>query len=63
MQRLIDVVRSVDAEAVIVPGIEHLGGQASNELLAVADTIIVDTQETFSRWIVPPDTPADLGSR
>ncbi|WP_297613996.1 hypothetical protein [Nocardia sp.] len=53
----------MDAEAVIVPGIEHLGGQASNELLAVADTIIVDTQETFSRWIVPPDTPADLGSR
>ncbi|MRH86446.1 hypothetical protein GFY24_03000 [Nocardia sp. SYP-A9097] len=63
VQRLIDVVRSVDAEAVIVPSLEHLGGVVPKPLLAVADTITVDPQETFARWIIPPEAAADITAR
>ncbi|WP_330184256.1 hypothetical protein OHB26_12030 [Nocardia sp. NBC_01503] len=63
VQRLIDVVWSVDAEAVIVPSLDHLGGEVPATLLAVADTITVDPQETFSRWIIPPGPATDTRVR
>lgn len=63
VQRLINVVRSVDAEAVIAPSIEHLGGRVPEVLLAVADVITTDPQETFARWIIPPDASATMSSR
>lgn len=54
-QRVINVVRSIDAEAVIVPGLAHFDGEVPHALVAVADVITVDTEDTYARWIIPPD--------
>lgn len=55
VQRLINVVRHVDAEAVIVPGVAHFGGRVPEVLVRVADVIAVDTGDVHARW-------ADMGS-
>ncbi|WP_433590187.1 hypothetical protein [Nocardia sp. CA-145437] len=48
----------------IVPSLEHFeGGEVPGELVRRADVIIVSPEETFARWIVPPDAVADMWSR
>lgn len=63
MQRVIDVVRTIDAEAVVIPGLEHVDGYPPSALLAVADVITVSPEQTFSRWVIPPDAPAGMSAR
>lgn len=63
VRRVLNVVRAVDAEAVFVPGLDHFAGVVPDGLVAVADVITVDTEETYARWIIPPDAPADMGAR
>ncbi|MCU1640932.1 MAG: hypothetical protein JWN03_1207 [Nocardia sp.] len=63
LQRLIDVVQNTSAEAVFVPSLDHLGGQVPDVLVRVADVITVTPERTYARWIIPPDAPADMGSR
>lgn len=63
VRRLINVVRAAQAEAVFVPGLDHFDGQVPDALVAVADVITVDTGDIYARWIIPPDAPADMGSR
>ncbi len=62
VRRVIDVARASEAEAVIVPGLAHFDGSVPDALVAVVDVIAVDTGETHSRWIIPPDEPADMGT-
>ncbi|WP_405136073.1 hypothetical protein [Nocardia sp. NBC_01388] len=62
-QRVIDAVRAIDAEAVVIPGIDHFEGYLPPELLAVADVITVSPEQTFARWFIPPDAPADRSAR
>ncbi len=63
VQRLIDTVQTREAEAVIVPSADHFDGEVPTELVAVADVITVSPEQTYARWIIPPDAPADMGSR
>ncbi|MCU1648372.1 MAG: hypothetical protein JWN03_8647 [Nocardia sp.] len=62
-QRVIDVVRAIDADAVVIPGIDHFDGYLPPELIAVADVITVSPEQTFARWVIPPDAPADMSAR
>ncbi|WP_067529434.1 hypothetical protein [Nocardia uniformis] len=63
VRRLINVVRAAQAEAVVVPGLDHFDGRVPDALVAVVDVIAVDTGDIYVRWIIPPDPPADMGSR
>lgn len=48
--RLINVVRSLDAEAVVVPSAAHFDGGVPDRLVAVADVITVEPENTYARW-------------
>ncbi|WP_405495145.1 hypothetical protein [Nocardia sp. NBC_00511] len=62
LHRLRVLVGNLGVEAVIVPGAEHFeGGEVPSELVERADVIIVSPEQTFARWIIPPDAPADMG--
>ncbi|MGQ4596459.1 hypothetical protein [Nocardia sp. R6R-6] len=50
LTRLMNVVRTVDVDAVIVPGVAHFGGEVPTELVKVADVITTNTGQTFARW-------------
>lgn len=63
VQRLVNVVESVAAEAVLTPSLSHFGGEIPDVLVKAADVITVDPEQTYARWIIPPDAPADMGSR
>lgn len=52
--RLINVVGNLGAQAVIVPRLDHFGGQVPDALVEVADVITVDPHDTYSRRIIPP---------
>ncbi|MEV6320637.1 hypothetical protein AB0M45_05480 [Nocardia sp. NPDC051787] len=49
LSRLLNVVRRVDARAVIVPGVQHLGWEVPPELVKVVDVITVNPQNTYTR--------------
>lgn len=61
VRRVIEIARAHQADAVIVPGLAHLGGRVPPELVAVADLITVAPEETYARWLVSPDAPLDMG--
>lgn len=63
VQRLINVVRRMRAEAVVVPNLEHFGGTVPDELVRVVDVITVDPHDTYARWIIPPDQAVEMRSR
>ncbi len=50
LSRLLNVVRRVDADAVIVPGVQHLGWEVPSELVKAVDVITVSPQNTYARW-------------
>ncbi|MGQ4597359.1 hypothetical protein [Nocardia sp. R6R-6] len=50
LSRLLNVVRRVDVDAVIVPGVRHFGGEVPTGLVAVADVITVSPERTYARW-------------
>ncbi|MEC3919300.1 hypothetical protein [Nocardia sp. CDC160] len=50
IQRLVNVVRNLGAEAVIVPGPQHFDRhEVPPELVQVADVITVDPETTYAR--------------
>ncbi|WP_255222307.1 hypothetical protein [Nocardia otitidiscaviarum] len=56
--RLINVVRNLGAEAVVVPSLDHLGGTAPAALVQVADVITVEPHHTYARLstgALPPE--------
>lgn len=61
--RLINVVRRMRAEAVVVPSLEHFGGTVPDELVRVVDVITVEPHDTYARWIIPPDAALEMRSR
>lgn len=62
--RLRVLVANLGVDAVIVPSLEHFeGGEVPGELVRRADVITVSPEETFARWLIPPDAAADMGSR
>ncbi|MRH86057.1 hypothetical protein GFY24_01010 [Nocardia sp. SYP-A9097] len=63
LQKVIEAVTSRGAEAVIVPGVEHFGGGVPEELVAVVDVVTISPEQTYARWIIPPDAVADMGAR
>ncbi|AYF78801.1 hypothetical protein D7D52_07100 [Nocardia yunnanensis] len=63
IQRLINAVRSVNADAVVVPSLAHLGGVVPDVLVRVVDVITVEPEATYARWIIPPDAPAETRAR
>lgn len=60
VQRLINVVRKIGAEAVVAPSLDHFGGTVPDELVAVVDLITVEPENTYARWLIPPTTSADM---
>ncbi|MFC9993232.1 hypothetical protein [Nocardia sp. NPDC127526] len=62
IQRLINVIRSVGAEAVIVPNLEHFGGAVPAALVQVADVITVEPHATYARWSTG-QLPDELSAR
>jgi hypothetical protein len=50
LSRLMNVVRRVDVDAVIVPSVRHFGGEVSSELVKVVDVITVSPENTYARW-------------
>ncbi|WP_040805531.1 hypothetical protein [Nocardia concava] len=59
IQRLVNVVRRVQADAVVVPNLAHLGGTVPTALVQVVDVITVEPHDTYARWIIPPDAAAE----
>ncbi|WP_280293130.1 hypothetical protein [Nocardia abscessus] len=49
LSRLMNVVRRVDVDAVIVSGVRHFGGEVPPELVKVVDVITVDSTKTYAR--------------
>ncbi|MFE2998180.1 hypothetical protein ACFXG4_24610 [Nocardia sp. NPDC059246] len=64
VHRLRVLVANLGVDAVIVPGLEHFeNGELPGDLVERADVVTVSPEQTFARWLIPPDTPADMGSR
>ncbi|MFB7717001.1 MULTISPECIES: hypothetical protein [unclassified Nocardia] len=64
LARLRSLVTRLDAEAVIAPAPAHFeAGRVPESLVARVDVIIVSPEQTFARWIIPPDAPVDMGAR
>lgn len=64
VHRLRVMVGNLNVEAVIVPSLEHFeNGVLPSDLVERADVITVSPEQTFARWLIPPDSPADMGSR
>ncbi|MEU7768402.1 hypothetical protein AB0B25_25280 [Nocardia sp. NPDC049190] len=51
--RLVDVVRDLDVDAVISPGLRHFDDAVPDELVQVCDLITVTPKSTFSRSALP----------
>ncbi|WP_433655647.1 hypothetical protein ACQPW1_32505 [Nocardia sp. CA-128927] len=49
VERLLNVVRAVEAEAVVVPSAEHFGGKVPERVVRVCDVITVSPQYTYAR--------------
>ncbi|CAM4262066.1 hypothetical protein NONI108955_17530 [Nocardia ninae] len=54
VDRLLEVVRSAGAEAIVVPGSEHFGGKVPERLVRVCDVITVSPQYTYARSYASP---------
>ncbi|WP_405163930.1 hypothetical protein OG203_02075 [Nocardia sp. NBC_01499] len=52
--RLLTVVRSTEAEAVVVPGPEHFGGRVPDRVVRVCDVITVSPHCTYARSYTSP---------
>ncbi|WP_174187714.1 hypothetical protein [Nocardia barduliensis] len=50
LSRLMNVVRRVDVDAVIVPGVRHFGGEVPPALVQVVDVVTVNPERTYARW-------------
>ncbi len=62
--RLRVLVANLGVDAVIVPSLEHFeNGGVPGDLVERADVITVSPEQTFARWLIPPDGAADMGSR
>ncbi|MEU0539971.1 hypothetical protein ABZ319_08860 [Nocardia sp. NPDC005978] len=62
VDRLINVVRNLGAEAVIVPSLSHFGGIVPAALVQAVDLITVEPYATYARGSAgqPPD---EMGAR
>lgn len=50
-----DAVRQLEVDVVITPGLEHFDGDIPDRLVQVADLITVSPENTYARWVIPPD--------
>lgn len=50
LSRLLNVVRRADVDAVIVPGVQHFGGEIPSELVEIVDVVTVRPEKTDARW-------------
>jgi hypothetical protein len=50
LSRLLNVVRRVDVDAVIVPGVQHFGGEVPADLVSAVDVVTVRPENTYARW-------------
>ncbi|WP_051022214.1 hypothetical protein [Nocardia pneumoniae] len=50
LSRLLNVVRRIDVDAVIVPNSRHFGADVPAELVKVVDVITVQPENTYARW-------------
>lgn len=51
--RLLNVIRTMDVDAVIVSSAAHLGGDIPDPLVQACDVITVSPENTYARWAVP----------
>ncbi|WP_194816944.1 hypothetical protein [Nocardia sp. XZ_19_385] len=51
---LIGSVCAAGADAVIVPSLDHLGGDVPVSLVNACDVIALDTENTYSGWASTP---------
>ncbi|MFQ6393293.1 recombinase family protein [Nocardia sp. KC 131] len=51
--RLLNVIRAVDADAVIVPSAEHFDGSIPDPLVQACDVVTVSPENTYARWPLP----------
>ncbi|MFD0364875.1 hypothetical protein ACFQZZ_25845 [Nocardia sp. GCM10030253] len=51
--RLLNVIRAMDVDAVIVPNAVHLGGAIPDALVQECDVVTVSPENTYARWPVP----------
>ncbi|MFD0365851.1 hypothetical protein ACFQZZ_30810 [Nocardia sp. GCM10030253] len=51
--RLLNVIRTIDVDAVIVPSAAHLGGAIPDPLVQACDVVTVSPENTYARWSVP----------
>ncbi|WP_051047415.1 hypothetical protein [Nocardia asiatica] len=59
VQRLINVVQELRIEAVLTPGLQHLGsGDVPKDLVAVVDVITVNPERTYARWPITESAAA-----
>ncbi|MGK8553051.1 hypothetical protein [Nocardia gipuzkoensis] len=49
LSRLLNVVRRIDVDAVIVPNPQHFGADVPTELVKVVDVITVQPENTYAR--------------
>lgn len=54
VDRLLNVVRNVCADAVIVPSAAHFGGVVPDRLVRVCDVITMSPENTYARAIALP---------
>ena len=52
-RRLLNVVRTIDADVVIVPSAEHFGGAIPDLLVQACDVVTVSPENTYARWPLP----------
>ncbi|WP_405484846.1 hypothetical protein [Nocardia sp. NBC_00511] len=63
IHRLRVLISRLDVDAIIIPSLSHFDGVVPSELVQLVDVLTVDPFETYARWAIPPDAPADMGSR
>ncbi|MGW5517694.1 hypothetical protein [Nocardia africana] len=52
IQQLIDAVVRLDAEAVVVPSLDHFADRViPADLLAITDVVTVTPEHTYARWV------------
>ncbi|MFE9576688.1 hypothetical protein ACFYO1_09925 [Nocardia sp. NPDC006044] len=54
VERLLNVIRAVGAEAVVVPNAEHFGGTVPERVVRVCDVITVSPHYTYARSYASP---------
>ncbi|WP_405495075.1 hypothetical protein [Nocardia sp. NBC_00511] len=52
--RVRTMVSRTEADAIIIPNLDHFGGRIPDEIVRIADVITVSPENTYARWAIPP---------